>query len=78
MYVNITSTSTDVNAFVDILNKHMTYVELKRMDRDSQRIDITFACKADSLDAITNTQDQIINSIPIQPYLLLISLDLIV
>ncbi len=64
MYVNITSSSTDVNKFIDVLKAHMSFVELKRMDRDSQRIDMTFACKADDLTAITNTQDQIISTIP--------------
>lgn len=64
MYVNITSETTDVKAFVDILSKNMSFVELKRMDRDSQRIDLTFACKAESLEAITDTQEQIVTSMP--------------
>jgi hypothetical protein len=64
LYVNIASTNTEVNSFVSILQEKMDFVELKRMDRNEQGIDITFICKAPNLDAITEMQDLIVQNNP--------------
>ena len=64
VYVNITSETTNIDAFINILREEMDYVELKRMDRMSTGVDITFICKAPSLDAITAMQEQIVTSTP--------------
>lgn len=64
LYVNIASETTQVDHFVKVLRETMDHVELKRMDRMATGIDMTFICKAPSLDAITNMQDKIIAQTP--------------
>ncbi|WMX16079.1 MULTISPECIES: DUF4956 domain-containing protein [unclassified Aureispira] len=64
LYVNIASETTNIDAFVSVLKEKMDYVELKRMDRMSTGVDITFICKASSLESITAMQEQIITSTP--------------
>lgn len=64
LYVNIASETTNIDAFINILRDKMDYVELKRMDRMSTGVDITFICKAPSLDAVTAMQEQIVTSTP--------------
>lgn len=64
LYVNIASETTNIDAFIDILRDKMDYVELKRMDRMSAGVDITFICKAPSLEAVTAMQEQIVTSTP--------------
>ncbi|CAA6808576.1 MAG: Unknown protein [uncultured Aureispira sp.] len=64
LYVNIASETTNIEAFLAILRENMDYVELKRMDRMPSGVDLTFICKAASLDNITAMQEQIITSTP--------------
>jgi uncharacterized membrane protein YhiD involved in acid resistance len=64
LYVNISSETTNIDAFINILREKMDYVELKRMDRMSTGVDITFICKAPSLDAVTAMQELIVTSTP--------------
>lgn len=64
LYVNIASENTNVDQFVAILKEKMDHVELKRMDRIPSGIDITFICKAPSLEAITSMQDEIVTTMP--------------
>jgi uncharacterized membrane protein YhiD involved in acid resistance len=64
LYVNISSEETNIDAFVTILREKMDYVELKRMDRMSTGVDLTFICKAADLDAITAMQELIVTSTP--------------
>ena len=64
LYVNVASDNTDINKFIAPLQEHMDYVELKRMDRMSSGIDVTFICKAPNLDSITNSQEAIVNVSP--------------
>lgn len=64
LYVNIASETTNIDAFINILRDKMDYVELKRMDRMSTGVDITFICKAPSLDAVTAMQELIVTSTP--------------
>jgi len=64
VYVNISSETTNIDAFISVLRDKMDYVELKRMDRMATGVDITFICKAPSLDAITAMQEQIVTSTP--------------
>lgn len=64
LYVNISSETTNIEAFISVLREKMDYVELKRMDRMSTGVDVTFICKAANLDAITAMQEQIVTSTP--------------
>ncbi len=64
LYVNIYSDDTDINKFVETLKENMDYVELKRMDRMAEGVDITFICKSSSLEAITTVQDTIVQISP--------------
>ena len=61
LYVNIASDHTEVNTFIEPLQAHMDYVELKRMDRLKTGVDLTFICKAPNLESITTVQDTIVN-----------------
>ncbi len=61
LYVNISSDSTDMQAMLKVVKENMDYVELKRMDRMSSGIDVTFICKASSIEAITTMQDAIVS-----------------
>lgn len=64
LYINISSDTTDINRFVAPLEEKMDYVELKRMDRMSSGLDVTFICKASSLAAITAVQDTVVQISP--------------
>jgi hypothetical protein len=60
LYVNISSDITDMHALLKVVKENMDYVELKRMDRMASGIDVTFICKASSIEAITTMQDAIV------------------
>lgn len=60
IYVNISSDQTNVDSFVATLQENMDYIELKRMDRMANSLDVTFICKAPNLQAITKVQDIIV------------------
>ena len=60
LYVNINTDVTDVQKIVQPLETAMEYVELKRMDRRSNALDITFICKAADLMAVTQVQEDLI------------------
>ena len=60
LYVNINTDVTDVQKIVQPLETAMEYVELKRMDRRSNALDITFICKAADLKAVTQVQEDLI------------------
>lgn len=64
LYVNINSAHTKADSFVDILSAAMDYVELKRMDRRDNRLDLTFICKAADLKSLTSMQDKIMEEYP--------------
>ncbi len=64
LYVNVSSDVTDINNIVAPLEEKMEYVELKRMDRVNDTIDVTFICKAADLNAITTLQDMIVKISP--------------
>lgn len=60
LYVNINTDVTDVQKIVQPLEASMDYVELKRMDRRFNALDITFICKATDLKAVTKVQEDLI------------------
>ena len=49
-----------MHALLKVVKENMDYVELKRMDRMASGIDVTFICKASSIEAITTMQDAIV------------------
>ena len=59
MYVNITTDVDDLKGITAILSEVFPYVELKRLDTLDQGLDLSFICKADSLDQLTKAKDQI-------------------
>ncbi len=61
IYVNISSDNTDVQTFANILTKHFKNVELKRLDQLQDTTQLSFLCKADSLEHITKAQNEIKN-----------------
>ncbi|MFK7905726.1 MAG: DUF4956 domain-containing protein [Chitinophagales bacterium] len=52
MYVNIHTDEEDLQKITDLLSKHMSYVELKRLDTLEQGLDLSFICKTDSIQQI--------------------------
>ena len=59
MYVNINTDKTDLTAIANILTKTLPYVELKRMDTLENGMDLSFICKAKSLQQIDELSKKI-------------------
>lgn len=49
MYLNIRTDMQDVSAITDLFSKHLSYVELKRMDQIDDTLDLSYVIKADSI-----------------------------
>ncbi|MEM7101916.1 MAG: DUF4956 domain-containing protein [Bacteroidota bacterium] len=49
MYINISTDVDDLEKITNILTKTLTYVELKRLDKMADGLDLSFICKADSI-----------------------------
>ncbi len=56
MFVNISTDLSDLKKITALLSKHFSYVELKRMDTLEKGLDLSFVCKANSLDDISAVQ----------------------
>ncbi|MCB0685813.1 MAG: DUF4956 domain-containing protein [Saprospiraceae bacterium] len=52
MYINIRTDVTDVKNIVSIIEKHFQYLSLKRMDQRDGKLNLTFVCKANSLESL--------------------------
>ncbi len=61
MFVNIHTDLDDLKQISKLLSDHFSFVELKRMDTLEKGLDLSFICKADSLDQIAMVQKAITN-----------------
>jgi len=59
LYVNISTDIDDLNQITTILSKTLPYVELKRLDTLETGLDLSFICKANSLDQINTIKNDI-------------------
>lgn len=59
MFVNITTDQEDLEAIAAILAKHLTFVELKRLDTLEKGLDLSFLCRADSLEALSRLRGEL-------------------
>lgn len=61
MFINISTSKTDVKPITDILTSVFTLVELKRMDHIDNRLELSFIIETDSLDKITEAKDKLLD-----------------
>lgn len=59
LFVNVSTESDDFKEIHQILNMHFSHVELKRMDTLETGLDLSFICKAKSIDEIDNARIQL-------------------
>ena len=59
MYVNINTDKTELTIIANILTETLPYVELKRMDTLENGLDLSFICKAKSLQQIEELNKKI-------------------
>ncbi|MBK8502326.1 MAG: hypothetical protein IPL46_09005 [Saprospiraceae bacterium] len=59
MYINIRTDITDVKNIVSIIEKHFQYLSLKRMDQREGKVNLTFVCKANSLDSLDAARESL-------------------
>lgn len=57
LYVNISTDLNDLNQITKILEDHLSYVELKRLDTLEEGMDLSYICKAQSLAKISAVKD---------------------
>ncbi|MCB0569646.1 MAG: DUF4956 domain-containing protein [Phaeodactylibacter sp.] len=60
LFVNITTDLDDLARITGILARHLPYVELKRLDTLDKGLDLSFLCKANSLEDISALKDEIV------------------
>ena len=62
LFVNISTDLSDLKLIVELLSRHFSQVELKRMDALGQGIglDLSFICKAESIDKINAAKDELL------------------
>jgi len=59
LYVNISTDITDLNQITTLLSNTLPYVELKRLDTLETGLDLSFICKANSLEQINTIKNDI-------------------
>ena len=59
LFINISTDVEQLERFTEILSRHLTYVELKRLDTLEQGLDLSFIGKAGSLEDISKLKDEI-------------------
>ena len=59
MFVNISTDINELKTITDVLEAKLSYVELKRLDTQETGMDLTFICKAESIEDINQLQKQI-------------------
>lgn len=52
LFINISTDQEDLKKITQILSEALPYVELKRLDTLEQGLDLSFVCKADSIDQL--------------------------
>jgi Domain of unknown function (DUF4956) len=59
LFVNIQTDIKDLERISELLSQHFSYVELKRLDTRKDGLDLSFICKADNLNQISQVQQKI-------------------
>ena len=59
MFVNISTDIEDLDPITQILMRHFSYVELKRLDTLEKGLDVSFICKAESIDQLNQVRKEI-------------------
>ena len=59
MFVNINTDLNELETITDALKARLSYVELKRLDTQETGLDLTFICKAESIEDINQLQKEI-------------------
>lgn len=59
MFVNISTDIDDLNKVTQLLSDIFPYVELKRLDTLEKGMDVSFICKADSLEQLAKAKNEI-------------------
>jgi uncharacterized membrane protein YhiD involved in acid resistance len=59
MFVNITTDTEDLDKITKLLSTIFPYVELKRLDTLEKGMDLSFICKADSMDQLSKAKNEI-------------------
>lgn len=61
LFVNINTDLNELEQITDILKEKLPYVELKRLDTQEVGMDLTFICKANTIEDISGLQHKIRN-----------------
>ena len=59
LYININTDEGDLKKITDLLSTIFSYVELKRLDTMEKGLDVSFICKADSVDQLSRAKEAI-------------------
>ncbi len=59
MFVNINTDQINLSKVSEILQKHFSYVELKRMDQSQQRLDLSYVCNVDNLGNLEQVRSEL-------------------
>lgn len=78
MYLNIFSDTSDITAISDILTKHLSYVELKRVDQTPAGMDVSFVVKAESVETIDKLRKDLMALSPATTFSMIDQPDLVV
>ncbi|MEZ4828219.1 MAG: DUF4956 domain-containing protein [Bacteroidia bacterium] len=78
MYLNISSDKGDIKSISDILTRHFSFVELKRVDQTTEGIDVSFLVKAESVENIENLRKDLLAISPATVFSMIDQPDLVV
>ena len=78
LYVNISTDEEDLQKITDLLSTIFSYVELKRLDTMEKGLDVSFICKADTLDQLSKAKKAITALSPVTRLSIVDQPDLIV
>ncbi|MCB0852113.1 MAG: DUF4956 domain-containing protein, partial [Bacteroidetes bacterium] len=59
MYLNVSGDKDDLTIITDILTRHLSFVELKRVDKTAAGLEVSFVVKAESVDTIEAVKKEI-------------------
>lgn len=59
MYINIQTDESNLNKITKVLTDILPYVELKRMDMINQGLDLSYICKAESIDQLEQLKNEL-------------------
>ncbi|MCB0840545.1 MAG: DUF4956 domain-containing protein [Bacteroidetes bacterium] len=59
MYLNVSTDKDDLTIITDILTRHLSFVELKRVDKTAAGLEVSFVVKAESVDTIEAVKKEI-------------------